>query len=180
MQAFEALVGEILEAEGYWVRQSYKVLLTKEEKREIGRPSSPRWEVDVLAYRARDNHVLAVECKSYLDSPGVNLEDILGGGRYADRYKLFTEPELCKVIFRRIATDLVTAGLCRVNPRIQLALAAGRLKSDQASLHAHFRDKGWLLFDPEWVCEQLKKATKNSYTNSVAVMVAKMLLRKST
>ena len=73
MQGFEALIAEILEAEGYWVRRGHKVGLTKEDKQEIGRPSSPRWEIDVLGYRAPENLVLAVECKSYLDSPGVNL-----------------------------------------------------------------------------------------------------------
>jgi hypothetical protein len=179
MHAFEALIEEILEADKYWVRHSYKVLLTKEEKREIGRPSSPRWEVDLLAYKARENHLLVVECKSYLDSAGVDLADFHPSGRYADRYKLFTEPGLREVVFRRITEDLVADGLCAASPRIQLALAAGRLKSDQASLRAHFQDNDWLLFDPDWVCERLKKTTESSYTNSVAVMVAKMLLRKS-
>jgi hypothetical protein len=177
MHAFENLIEEILEAEGYWVQHSYKVSLTKEDKQQIGRPSSPRWEVDMLAYRAPDNLVLAVECKSYLDSPGVDLADIQGG-RYADRYKLFTDPELRKVVFRRIAADLVKAKLCPENPTIQLALAAGRLKSDPVSLRAYFDNKGWTLFDPDWVRERLEKTTESSYTNSVAVMVAKMLLRE--
>jgi len=93
MHAFEELIAEILEANGYWVRHSFKVALTREDKLSIGRPSSPRWEIDILAYRAPENRVLAVECKSYLDSPGVDLTD-LQGGRYAARYKLFTEPQL--------------------------------------------------------------------------------------
>ncbi len=42
MDAFEHLVSEILWAQGYWVRTSVKVALTKEEKVAIGRPSSPR------------------------------------------------------------------------------------------------------------------------------------------
>jgi hypothetical protein len=29
--------------------------------------------LDVVAYRARDNHLKVVECKRYLDSPGVKL-----------------------------------------------------------------------------------------------------------
>ncbi len=45
MDAFEQLVAEILWMEGYWVRTSVKVQLTKEEKRQIGRHSSPRWEL---------------------------------------------------------------------------------------------------------------------------------------
>src|SRR5215218_2466380 len=41
-------------------------------RREIGRPSSPRWELDIVAYSGRDNLLLVLECKSRLDSQGVN------------------------------------------------------------------------------------------------------------
>ena len=44
MDSFEQVVAEILWREGYWVRASVKVELTKEEKREIDLPSSPRWK----------------------------------------------------------------------------------------------------------------------------------------
>src|SRR3954452_5700441 len=33
-------------------------------RREIGRPSSPRWELDIVAYSGRDNLFLVVESKS--------------------------------------------------------------------------------------------------------------------
>ena len=52
MEAFEQVVSEILWMEGYWVRTSVKVELTKKDKISIGRPSSPRWELDIVAYRA--------------------------------------------------------------------------------------------------------------------------------
>ena len=48
MDAFEAVVGEVLRREGYWVQSPYRVDLTKQEKVEIGRPSSPRWELDIV------------------------------------------------------------------------------------------------------------------------------------
>ena len=89
MDAFEQVVAEVLWREGYWVRTSVKVELTKEDKRAIQLPSSPRWELDVVAYRARDNHLKVVECKSYLDSPGVRLRafDPLND-KDASRFKL--------------------------------------------------------------------------------------------
>lgn len=177
MHGFEALVAELLEAEGYWIRRNFRVALTKEDKAAIERPSSPRWEIDLLGYRATENLVLAVECKSYLDSPGVDLVD-LQGGRYADRYKLFTEPKLREVVLGRLASDLVNARVCPDRPTVQLALAAGQLKSDPESLRSHFRDNGWLLFDPDWVRERLSMMAKGGYTNSVAAMVAKLLLRQ--
>jgi hypothetical protein len=53
--------------EGYRVRISVKVELTKDEKRQIG-PPSPRWELDIVAYCGRDNLLRIIECKGYLDS----------------------------------------------------------------------------------------------------------------
>lgn len=41
MDAFEQVVSEVLWMEGYWVRSSARVELTKEEKRAINRHSSP-------------------------------------------------------------------------------------------------------------------------------------------
>jgi hypothetical protein len=70
MDAFEQLVSEILSMDGYWVRTSVKVDRTKPEKVLIGRPSSPRWELDIVAYSGRDNLLRLVEYKSYLDSRG--------------------------------------------------------------------------------------------------------------
>lgn len=71
MDAFEQLVSEILWMEGYWVRTEVKVHLTKEEKKAINRPSAPRWELDVVAYEARENLLYVVECKGHFDSPSV-------------------------------------------------------------------------------------------------------------
>ncbi len=65
MDAFEQVVSEILWIDGFWVRTSVKVDLTKEEKVRIGRPSSPRWELDIVGYSGRDNTLHVVECKSY-------------------------------------------------------------------------------------------------------------------
>lgn len=94
MNAFEQVISEILWHKGYWVRTSVKVELTKEEKRTIGRHSTPRWEIDVVAYSARENILRLVECKSYLDSPGVKAAcfdgtDIKGGKRFKLLTNLF-------------------------------------------------------------------------------------------
>ena len=37
MQAYELLVASLLEREGFWVRQSFRVELTPEDKKRIGR-----------------------------------------------------------------------------------------------------------------------------------------------
>jgi len=64
MDAFEQVVSEILWMSGFWVRTSVKVELTKEEKRLIGRHSSPRWELDIVGYSGRENLLRVVEFKS--------------------------------------------------------------------------------------------------------------------
>lgn len=92
MDSFETVVATILERDGFWVRTSFKVKLSKVEKREIKRPSSPRWELDVVGYRAGDNLLRVVECKSYLDSGGVNISAFDPTSRFSGRFKLFNEP----------------------------------------------------------------------------------------
>jgi len=47
-----AVDSKILWTEGYWVRTSVNVDLTKEEKVRIGSPSSPRWELALSARAA--------------------------------------------------------------------------------------------------------------------------------
>lgn len=75
MDAFEAVVAMLLRREGYWVIPSFKVDLTKDEKRAIKRHSSPRWEIDLAAYKGATNELIAIECKSFLDSIGVVFKE---------------------------------------------------------------------------------------------------------
>jgi hypothetical protein len=70
MDHFENIISTLLEAEGYWVRRSFKLNVTKEEKRQIGKHSIPRPEIDLLALHYSRNELLALEAKSFLDSPG--------------------------------------------------------------------------------------------------------------
>jgi hypothetical protein len=74
MHAFEDLVGRLVRRDGYWVRHSVKVDLTKDEKGALGQPSLPRPELDLVAYRPSDNVLALIECKSFLDSNGVNIK----------------------------------------------------------------------------------------------------------
>jgi hypothetical protein len=41
MEHFEGIVRTLLEHEGYWVRSSFKVDVTKDKKRAIGKHSKP-------------------------------------------------------------------------------------------------------------------------------------------
>lgn len=179
MDSFEAVIAAVLQRQGFWTLTSLKVELTKDEKREIGRHSSPRWELDIVAYRGSDNLLRVVECKSYLDSPGVDCNAFDGSNRKAqERYKLFCDDILRNVVFRRLELQLVERGFCREKPTIQLCLAAGKIKGDEGGLESHFKNKGWLLFGPTYIRQELAKLKNAGYENSVAAVVTKLLLRE--
>ena len=180
MDAFEQVVAEILWMEGYWVRTSVKVELTKGEKRTIGRPSSPRWELDIVAYSGRDNLLRVVECKSYLDSRGVALRAFDGNDkRFAERFKLFGDDQLRKVVFARLCQQFAASGACQPAPVVKLCLACGRISSDadRQGLHTHFAEKGWELWDERWLRDRLRIMSEHGYENQVSAVVAKLLLR---
>jgi hypothetical protein len=178
MDAFESVVATILVRDGFWVQTSLKVDITKEEKREIKRPSSPRWEIDVVGYRPGDNLLRVVECKSYLDSRGVSIAAFDPTTKFATRFKLFNEPQTRTVVFRRLVAQLSDSKAIRPNPRIELCLAAGRIVNENTDkIRAHFDANGWLLFDPEWLRQQLLHIVADGYDNAIAAVTAKLLLR---
>jgi len=191
MDAFEQVVAMLLRregtsvpGEGWWTTVGYKVVLEKQEKREIGKSSTPRWEVDVLAYNPLQNLVRMVECKSYLDSRGVVFKD--GMLQRYKRYKLFHSDEqsttLRRVVFHRLGGQLLSAGMIRPDTKIQLALATGKIASvtNRDQLREYFTRMDFHLYDEDWVREKLAacghKATR--YENDPAHVVAKILSRQ--
>jgi hypothetical protein len=178
MDAFEQLVSEILWIDGYWARTSVKVELTREEKREIKRHSSPRWELDVVAYRGSDNILRVAECKSFLDSIGVQQTGFDSSTDDSKRYKLFNEPDLRRVIFNRLRQQFAESGACRPDAEVRLALVCGKIKESSRSwLREHFQRQDWDLWDEVWLKEKLQRMSKQSYENQVSTVVSKLLLR---
>jgi hypothetical protein len=180
MDAFEDLIATLLEKDGFWVQTTFKVELTKEEKKEIGRPSSPRWKLDLIAYKASTNDILAVECKSYLDSYGVRLSGFDGSSEVeSNRYKLFNESKLREVVFNRLVSQLEVLGACAPEPQVRLCLAVGHIyrDEDRDGLHALFEKNGWELLDEEWIKIRLKRLAEIGYENSTAAVVTKLLIR---
>jgi hypothetical protein len=180
MNAFESLVASLLELDGYWVKPTFRVALTKEDKRRIGRPSSPRWELDLVAYKGASNEVLVVECKSYLDSQGVRADGFMGNDKsHLAKYKLFNDEVLRDTVLARLSKQLVEAGLCADDPKIRLCLAAGKIatEGDRRRLQGHFTSSKWHLFDDTWLREKLKEVSDSGYENQVSAIVAKLLLR---
>ena len=180
MDAFEQVVSEILWMKGLWIRTSVKVDLTPEDKKAIDRTTSPRWELDIVAFSGRDNLLYVVECKSYLNSRGVTFAGLSGADTAtASRYKLFTDGTLREVIFNRLREQLTEKRFCpRIPPgNVRLCLACGRIasKDDRNKLHKHFEDRKWELWDEDWLRNNLKEMAKSDYENQVSHVVTKLL-----
>lgn len=178
MDAFEQLAADIFWNEGYWVRTTVKVELTREEKIRIGKHSTPRWEIDLIAYRATTNELLALECKSYLDSGGVHAAHFEPGAKYAHRYKLFHDALLRETVLERLRLQCVERCLCPANVTVRLGLIYGyATKTNAALLEQRFQKEDWVLYDADWLFGHLQQMADGSYENSTAAVVAKLLLR---
>jgi hypothetical protein len=98
MDSFENVIASLLEKNGFWTRTSVKVELTDEEKKHIGWKTSPRLEIDIVAYKGKTNELWLVECKSYLDSGGVGFSAFNGTNpRFAKKFKLFSKDKKLSV-----------------------------------------------------------------------------------
>jgi hypothetical protein len=181
---FESIVKTLLEAEGYWVRQSFRVELTKAEKVRIGKQSIPRPEIDLLAFMPSKNLVLVLEVKSYLDSPGVRLKDIqVEGDFFEGRYKLLTSATYRRLLLARLKKQMVELGMINKETKFQIGLAAGKIYQGNEQAVQHFlRRKGWFFWSPSRIKEKVENLAETSYMNDPVTIAAKILLRgtKST
>ena len=181
MNAFEQIIAGLLKQEGYWTITDYKVNLPKAKKVELGKPSMPRPEIDVLAYMAVTNTLLWVECKSFLDSSGVKSSYLTDKENVnAPRYKVFTWDEFRTIVTEELIKQTSECGLVQPNPNIEYGLATGRIATndDRRSLHEHFQKNGWFLFDEKWIKERLAKLAGIGYEDDVAIIVAKLFTGK--
>lgn len=181
MDAFESVVATILQHSGYWVRSSFKVDLTKAEKVQLRRPSLPRPELDLVAYKGQGNVVRVVECKSYLDSGGVSISAFNGTNeKFAERFKLLLREDWRVVVQRRLIKQLCESGLTEKRPRVIWCLAAGKVKfvSEESALSDWFSSRGWDFWGPNWVADKVRALALGSYENDVATIVSKLIVRQ--
>jgi len=179
MDHFESLISTLLEAEGYWLRRSFKVNVTKEEKRAIGKHSIPRPEIDILAFRFAENSVIAVEVKSFLDSPGLKLEQLQAEHEVLEgRYKLFTTERYRSIVLARLHQDLIQCGMANAETKICLGLAVGKIYQKRTEpIRDFMRERNMLFWSPEDIKQKVTALADRDYENDPAIMVAKVLLR---
>jgi hypothetical protein len=179
MDHFEAIVKTLLEAEGYWVRQSFKVNLTKEEKRNVGKPSIPRPEIDLLAYKPAGNIIIALESKSYLDSYGVKVDDLRHEYSVPEGlYKLFTCSNYREIVLARLKQDLVDCGMATMASTLKLGMVTGNVHQKRShELRELIEGNGWIYWGPEDVAAKVRQLAKMGYEDQPAIITAKILLR---
>jgi hypothetical protein len=176
---FEAIIKTLLEHEGHWVRQSFKVNLTKQEKRDIGKHSIPRPEIDLLAYNVSTNTITALEAKSYLDSPGVRYNELCESYDVPEgRYKLFTCENYRRIVFSRLKKDLTELNMANESTTIILGLAAGNVyQSKYEEINNLLNNNGWLFWSPEDIKQKVYELASKGYENEPAIITAKILMR---
>lgn len=181
MDSFESVIATLFEQHGFWVQTSFKVKLTDQDRKRIKRVSSPRWEVDLVAYKPKTNELYMIECKSFLDSSGVNVRAFNGSNPgFAKRFKLFTERGLFPVIKNRLIEQLKETGALKKKPTVKLVLVAGKIADKgREDLKKRFDKKNdWELWDEDTIYKKLKDLSEEGYDNTIVSVVSKILLRR--
>jgi len=180
MNAFEDIVKQYLEEEGYWVRQSVKVhRITKEDKRKLEKHSMPTPEIDIVAFNMKENELLLVEVKSLLDSYGVHFGAVSGVDERDKRgYKLFYWDLYRKIITERLTEEYLEQGLINEKTKINYALAAGHINTqwDEDKIKEYFNNpkRKWVLFSPEDIKNKVKNLSGKGWEDNLVVMTAKL------
>jgi predicted HTH transcriptional regulator len=179
MDAFEQLVGQLLEYEKYWVQHSVKVDLDSSEKEKISKKTTPRPEIDIAAFDIPNNTVYLLEVKSYLDSPGVKFESVIADTEVQEgRYKILTSRNYQKVISERLLQDWRKSGHVNPDTKVSFGLIAGKVQNKkEADLEKYFENKNWLFWGPTILKQKLEELSKKGYENNAVTIAAKILLR---
>jgi len=181
MNAFENIITQYLEEKGYWVRQSVKVDISKEDKRALDLPTMPRPEIDLVALNVKENELLLIEVKSLLDSYGVWFEAVSGEDRkFAGRYRLFTNSKFRDIVTKRLREEYLEQGLINEKTKINYALAAGKIHSswDESKISDHFSRRGWKLFSPKEIKEKVVELSEKGWEDNLVTMTAKLILKE--
>lgn len=182
MNAFEDIVAQYLEEEGYWVRQSVKVDILSEDKQKIGTPTMPRPEIDIVALNVKKNELLLIEVKSYLDSYGVYFEAVSDkNDEGANRYRLFTNSNFRNIVTKRLREEYQKRGLINDNTKINYALAAGHIHypEDVPKIRDYFskQKEKWILISPEDIKEKLRELATKGWEDNLVTITTKLILK---
>ncbi len=180
MDNFEALIRLLLEEDGYWTLGSVKVNLSKFDKKELSKPSMPRPELDIVAYKQSKNELLVMEVKSYLDSYGVRVKDFENLNQEITNgvYKTLTRPKYRETVERVLLSDLRKKGFADNKTTIRWGLAAGNIYSkDEIDLRRIFDGQKWQLWGPNEIAQKARNLASLGYENDPFIIMTKILER---
>lgn len=179
MDAFELIIGQLLQEENYWIRYSVKINLTPEEKRAIGKPSAPRPEIDIIALDLVSNRIHLIEVKSFLDSKGVCFEDIVVENEQQEgKYKLLTSQNYRSVLSNRLRIEWIKDGVINEDTQISFGFIAGKIyQNKECELEEFFNTKEWMFWGPSIIREKMRSLVNNGYENNPVTIATKLLLR---
>lgn len=181
MDAFELISAQLLQEEGFWTIVNYKIDITKEiAKNQLKKPTMPRPEVDILAYKR--GTIYLIEVKSYIDSKGVQAKSILTKkntllSSIHGRYKLFTWKAYRKILPKLVKNDLRKKGLIN-NSRVKIkyGLIAGKFSgTSEIILKKYFNSHGWLIWGPVEIKNKVENLITKGYENNVMTILSKIL-----
>lgn len=179
MDAFEQIIGQLLVEEKYWVRHSVKIDLTPEEKKRINKPSTPRPEIDIVAFDITTDTIFLLEVKSYIDSPGVVYEHVaISQDEQSGRYKLLTAKNYRKTLAKRLHEDWFKSGHIRKSTKVSFGLIAGKVyRKRELDLQNYFDQKGWMFWGPTEIKKRILSLAEKGYENNAVTIAAKILSR---
>ena len=178
MNQFEQLIRLLLERDGFWVKTNVKVNISKEEKRQLGKPSMPRPEIDIVALCVKTNTLYLLEVKSYLDSRGVYPENVQSSEPRWDKYKLLTNEKYQNIIKSTLLHSMLSSGECNEQTRVKFGLVAGKVYKNRAEeLKDYCESMNWFFWGSNDIALRIRALEKEGYTDNLIVIVAKMLLR---
>lgn len=179
MDAFENIAKLYFEEKNFWVRQSVKMEVSKEDKRSIGNTSMPRPEIDLIVFDAVKNKLWLIEAKSYLDSNGVNYSGILNDNKkIKNRYRLLNDKGFQKIVVRGLKKQMIQDGLINKDTIIGFGLIAAKVrKSDEEKIKEFARKQKWLFVSPKEIKEVLQGLAEKKWDNNEVVIASKIILR---
>jgi hypothetical protein len=131
------------------------------------------------AFNFSENKVIALEAKSFLDSPGVSLDQLKEEHDVPEgRYKLFTSERYRTIVLSRLLSDLSASGMADFKTKITLGLAAGKVYQGRSeSIREFMSAKDWLFWSPEDIKQKVTALAVRGYENDPAIITAKILMR---
>jgi hypothetical protein len=155
--------------------------LGDERQKNVGKQKKnmPRPEIDLLAFKSKEDLIIAFEAKSYLNSPGVSRKDLAASHETTEgRYKIFTCKNYRDIVIKQLKKDLIDKGMATKSTKIKLGLLAAKVKGgedESTKLADYMRKHHWEFWEPATVKEKLEALADLDYENDVAVVASKIL-----